>query len=286
MLRQLALSLPVVVLLAGALAPRAEAQSAPLAERAPEVALMLERLGVYDVLGIMAAEGEAAALTLEDEMFPGEGGAAWIAEASRLQSADRMTDLFEEFFPVAQMSAEQVAQVTRFFESEPGLSISEAEVAGRRAFLDPSAEEAANAAFRQAVSAGDPRVDLLTGFIEANDLVERNVQGALNSNFAFYRGLADGEAFAVEMPEELMLSEVWGQEPQLRRDTIEWLYSFQLSAYSGLADGDIEAYTAFSETEAGRALNRALFTAFDAVFEQLSYELGFAAARFIAGEDA
>jgi hypothetical protein len=90
----------------------------------------------------------------------------------------------------------------------------------------------------------------------------------------------------VEIPEELMLTEVWGQEPEVRRDTIEWLYSFQLSAYSGLSDADIEAYTAFSATEAGIALNAALFSAFDTVFNQLSYELGTAAAGFIAGEDA
>jgi hypothetical protein len=70
------------------------------------------------------------------------------------------------------------------------------------------------------------------------------------------------------------LSEVWGQEPELRRDTIEWLYSFQLSAYSGLSDADIEAYTAFSETEAGAALNAALFAAFDTVFNQLSFRAG------------
>jgi hypothetical protein len=120
----------------------------------------------------------------------------------------------------------------------------------------------------------DPRIDLLTDFIETNDLVERNVSGALNSNFAFYRGLSDGGAFEVEIPEELMLAEVWGQEPELRRDTIEWLYSFQLSAYSGLEDADIEAYTAFSATDAGAALNAALFAAFDTVFNQLSYELG------------
>jgi hypothetical protein len=79
-----------------------------------------------------------------------------------------------------------------------------------------------------------------------------------------------------------MLAEVWGQEPELRRDTIEWLYSFQLSAYAGLQDADIEAYSAFSATPAGANLNAALFAAFDEVFNQLSYELGEAAAGFIA----
>jgi hypothetical protein len=98
-----------------------------------------------------------------------------------------------------------VAQVTAFFTAEPGIGIAAAEVAGRRAFLDPGVEELANDAFREAVTEEDPRIDLLTDFIEANDLVERNVSGALNSNFAFYRGLSDGGAFEVEIPEELML---------------------------------------------------------------------------------
>jgi len=263
-----------------------QAPQAPLSERAPEVVEMLEALRLYDILGIMATEGIEAAQILEADMFPGAGGPAWALEANRIHGEERMITLFEDAFPVGMMSDESVAQVTAFFTAEPGVRIAAAEVAGRGAFLDPNLEELANEAFRDAIEGEDPRLDLLTDFIETNDLVERNVSGALNSNFAFYRGLSDGGAFEVDIPEELMLSEVWGQEPELRRDTVEWLYSFQLSAYSGLSDGDIEAYIALSETEAGDALNSALFAAFDTVFTQLSYELGAAAAGFIAGEDA
>jgi hypothetical protein len=85
------------------------------------------------------------------------------------------------------------------------------------------------------------------------------------------------------MPEELMLSEVWGQEPQLRHDTIEWLYSFQLSAYSGLADATSRPIPRFPRRRRAQALNAALFAAFDEVFSQLSYELGEAAARVHRG---
>jgi hypothetical protein len=293
MSRKLFAVLPVAALvLGGALATapdRAEAQGAsgaPLAERAPHVVEMLEALRLYEVLGIMATEGVEAAISLEGDLFPGAGGAAWAAEANRINGADRLTALFEDAFPVDLMTEEHAAQVTSFFSAEPGTRIAAAEVAGRRAFLEPGVEELANEAFRAAIAEEDPRVDLLTEFIETNDLVERNVSGALNSNFAFYRGLSDGGAFEVEVPEELMLAEVWGQEPEVRRDTIEWLYSFQLSAFAGLSDADIEAYTALSTTEAGEALNAALFAAFDEVFTQLSYELGDAAAGFIAGEDA
>jgi hypothetical protein len=284
---------PVMALvLSGAMAPTpASAQaapdvfSAPLTERAPQVAEMLEALRLYEILEIMATEGVEAAMSLEADMFPDAGGAPWALEANRIHGSDRMIALFEDAFPLDLMSEAEVAQVTAFFTAEPGIGIAAAEVAGRAAFLEPGVEELANDAFREAVTSEDPRIDLLTDFIEANDLVERNVSGALNSNFAFYRGLSDGGAFEVEVPEELMLAEVWGQEPELRRDTIEWLYSFQLSAYAGLQDADIEAYSAFSATTAGANLNAALFAAFDEVFNQLSYELGEAAAGFIIGED-
>jgi hypothetical protein len=292
MLRSLTLTLPLVLAVAigapgAALAQSAETPSqAPLAERAPAIDEMLETLGLYDILDIMAAEGVEGAMNLEADMFPGMGGAPWALEANRIHGPDRIARLFGAAFPDGQMSADDVARVTAFFRAEPGRSIAAAEVAGRAAFLDPAAEDLAKEAFRDAVSDDDPRVDLLTEFIEANDLIERNVSGALNSNFAFYRGLSDGGAFEVEIHEELMLAEVWGQEGEIRRDTVEWLYAFQLAAYSGLPDADIEAYIAFSQTEAGIALNAALFQAFDEVFETLSYELGVAAARFIAGEDA
>jgi hypothetical protein len=294
MLRSLTLSLPVALLLAVGLPATGLAQSAEtpqqpvpvtLAERAPAVFEMLEALRLYDILDVIAAAGIEGAMDLEADLFPGMGGAPWAAEANRIHGADRVARLFEEAFPDGRMSAEDVARTTAFFDAEPGRSIAAAEVVGRRAFLDPAAEELAKEAFRDAVAQEDPRIELLTEFIEVNDLIERNVSGALNSNFAFYRGLADGGAFEVEIPEDLMLAEVWGQEGEIRRDTVEWLYSFLLAAYSGLDDADIEAYTAFSETEAGIALNAALFESFDAMFETLSYELGVAAARYIAGED-
>jgi hypothetical protein len=295
MLRSLTFIVPLALGLAAGLPGASAAQSLPpaetpvpatLAERAPAAHDMLEALRLYDILDVMAASGVEGAMSLEADLFPGMGGAAWAAEANRINGADRVARLFEEAFAEDMMSADDVARVTAFFEAEPGRSIAAAEVAGRRAFLDPASEELAKEAFREAVAAGDPRIDVLTEFVEANDLVERNVSGALNSNFAFYRGLSDGGAFEVEIPEDLMLAEVWGQEAEIRRDTVEWLYAFLLAAYSGIDAADIEAYTAFSETEAGIALNAALFEAFDSVFETLSYELGVAAARFIAGEDA
>jgi hypothetical protein len=178
-----------------------------------------------------------------------------------------------------------VADLTAFYDSDLGRRIAEGEIAARQAFLEPGVEEAARERARLEAAEASDRIALLSEFIAVNDLVERNVSGALNSNFAFYRGLADGGAFETDIPEDLMLTEVWGQEAEIRSDTTEWLYAYQMLAYDDLSDAEMGRYIAMSETRAGQALNAALFQAFDVLFERISYDLGQAAATFIAGED-
>ncbi|MEY4698536.1 MAG: hypothetical protein RIT14_2964, partial [Pseudomonadota bacterium] len=48
---------------------------------------------------------------------------------------------------------------------------------------------------------------------------------------------------------------------------------------------ELQAYITFSETEAGQALNVALFVAFDAVFTPISKALGLAVAKQMQGQD-
>lgn len=82
-----------------------------------------------------------------------------------------------------------------------------------------------------------------------------------------------------------MLAEVWAQEPDIRAETESWLYPFLALAYKPLSDADVEAYLAFSESEAGRAMNAAMFAAFDEVFREISHDLGRAAAEMLSGRD-
>ena len=262
------------------------APSMGLSAEAPALFEMLDAMGMYDILAIMGAENIRGAGDMEAQMFPGAGGAAWQAMVTRLHSSDRMASLFEAAFPRDALTPEQIAEVTTFLHSDAGQRVISGEVAARFLFLEEDAVDASNAAFMAAVAASDPRLDILQRFNEVNGLIERNVSGALNLRFAFYRGLIDGGAFDADMPESLMLAEVWAQEPEVRQLTVEWLYSYQLTAYSDASDGDLEAYVALSETAAGRALNAALFAAFDHMLGDLSYDLGAAAAIFIAGEDA
>jgi hypothetical protein len=255
------------------------------AQTSPEMRALFDAMGLYDILEIMSAEGRAAAPDLEDELFPGQGGGAWVAVVSSIYALDKMTAAFEAAVPLDRLGPEALAAVQAFFDSEAGVRIVAGEVAARRAFLDPALKQAATDLAQDRAAAGDPRLDLLTEFISANDLVERNVSGALNSNLAFYVGLSEAGAFSDQIPEELMLADVWGQEPQIRSDTLEWLYAYQLLAYEGVSDADLRAYIALSQTPAGQALTAALFAAFDVVFEGISRDLGRAAAGFIAGQD-
>ncbi|MEY3002940.1 MAG: hypothetical protein RLZZ491_116 [Pseudomonadota bacterium] len=302
MIRPLARGLTLAVLLVASIsffaarpmsAQTAPAQPAPAAESpgsaqgpvSAELHVLLQAMGIYEVLNIMAAEGLAGAPDLEADLFAGKGGSAWLAMAASIYDGDRMVSRFEAAFPAERLSAEQIATLAAFFDSELGQRIAAGETAARRAFLDTTIEDAASELAQRRAADGHPRIAQLTRFIAVNDLVERNVSGALNSNFAFYRALSDAGAFPAPIPEAMMLAEVWGQEPEIRADTLEWLFGFQTLAYEDLSDADLEAYIAISETPAGQALNAALFVGFDALFEAISADLGRAAAGFIAGED-
>jgi len=177
--------------------PAALAQSGPgeaqvivpgsmLAQEAPEVHAIVDAMGLYDILQIMSVEQTDAAAQLEGDMFPDRGGAAWQAVAASINSAERLVRDFESALPVEEFDPATIAALTEFFTSDTGRRIAAGEVAARRAFLDPGVEEQAGEIVAAMRAEGDPRLDSISRFIEANSLVERNVQGALNSNFAFF----------------------------------------------------------------------------------------------------
>ncbi len=298
---QMILSAPLALLVATAAAlpaqtpeptqVQAEAQAplvapdAQLAEAAPATAALLADMGLYAILDVMAAEGLAAAADLEAEMFPGQGGSAWAAVVASIYAGDRMVQGFEAALPLDLLTPEVVAELGAYYDSDLGARIAAGELAARQSFLDAATEEGARDLVRQRAAEGHPRMALLTEFIAVNDLVELNVSGALNSNFAFYRGLSEGGAFASEVPETLMLAEVWGQEAEIRRDTTEWLFAYQMLAYEDLTDAEMQAYIDLTATPAGRALNAALFQGFAGLFDALGHDLGVAAAHFVAGEE-
>jgi len=250
------------------------------------IAALSDTMMMGQVMAVMREEGLVYGRTLEDEMFSGRGGARWQAIVALIYDADQMRHRFDVALSRELGAAgDDLGQIEEFFRSEQGQRFLKLEIDARRALLDQAAEDAAKVAWADMAADDTTRSQLIRRFAEVNDLIESNVMGALNSNLAFYRGLAAAGSFPDEMTEEQMLSDVWGQESQIRSETENWLFPFLALAYQPLSDEDIEAYTAFSDSAAGKRMNAALFVAFDDVFTQISEELGKAAALQMQGED-
>ena len=103
--------------------------------------------------------------------------------------------------------------------------------------------------------------------------------------YAFNAGLAATLPAAHRATVEDMLADVQGQESRIRADTTEWLVTYMVLAYGPLSDEDMAAYTAFTASDGGKALNAALFTAFDAAFTPVLDSLGREAGRMVSGQD-
>jgi hypothetical protein len=251
---------------------------------AADAARLFEAIGMPRIVEIMHEEGLDYGETIRIDLLDGRGGQTWSDAVSAIYDAGAMQAQMLDGFE-ARLEGVDLEPLLDFFESDRGQRIVEGEVAVRRAFLDEAVEEAAEAALAD-LRVDDPdRYALLEAFVEANDLVESNVMGAMNSNYAFYTGLMAGRAFDDTLNEQQILSDVWSQEDSIRTDTEQWVYSYLGLAYDALSDTDLEAYIALSRTDEGRSLNRALFGAFGSVFDDISYRLGEAAARLLVGQD-
>lgn len=243
-----------------------------------------EEMDLKTLLEIMGEEGAEYGETLEAEMFPGRGGDRWDAMVAGIYATDRLLPRMLEGL-AAGIDADTAGQLSEFYRSDLGREIVALENAARRALLDPAAEEAAKEVY-QGLDPESARITLIKRFAEVNDLLEQNVATALNSNYAFFSGLADGGAFGDNTPApDDMLRDVWAQEEEVREETALWIFGFLAMAYAPLSDEEIESYVALSETEAGQTLNVALFASFGTVFRQVSRDLGLAAAQFMGGED-
>lgn len=254
------------------------------AQSSAPIDVLFRAMGIPELVVIMRQEGQIYGKELEQDLFPERGGARWAAIVDKIYDASRMEATVRNRFD-SELAAEDLAPMIAFFTSERGQNIVGLEVSARRALLDESVEEASRTALATMIQDRDKRLDLIREFSDANELVETNVAGAMNANYAFYTGLATGGAFAEDMTEEDILADVWNQESGIRDDTEEWLYSYLALAYQPLADDDLNAYTAFSKTHPGTVLNRALFAAFDEMFVVVSLALGQGASQFLTGQE-
>lgn len=243
---------------------------------------LLDALGIPEVIAVMQEEGVGYGAELAEDLIPGGPSPSWDATVQRIYSAKKMDTSVREGFRDA-LGDTDLDPLLAFFQTEQGQRIVRLEISARRALVDEDVEAQARAVFRELEGTGDERLQLLDEFVEINELIEANVVGALNSSYQFYRGLADGGA--VDLSEDEIVSDVWAQEEETRLDTREWLYGYLLMAYGPLEREVIEEYITLSQTEAGAAMNRALFAGFDDMYGDISYALGLAAARQMQGQD-
>jgi hypothetical protein len=249
--------------------------------RAGEIDRLMTALHFEETVEIMRAEGMRYGGDVGDEMLSTVERARWDRVVGRVYDAERMLAQVQSRFAEA-MDGADAGSLVGFFEGQ-GAEIVALEIAGRRALLDDGTEAAAEARYAELAAAGAPIVRHVATLIDDSDLIERNVAGALNANLGFYRGLADGGG--LDLSEDEMLAEIWAQEPEMREETRDWMQAYLTMAYQPLSQEVLEAYIALYRSPEGQQLNRALFAAFDAMYEELSYQLGLATALTMEGED-
>jgi len=243
---------------------------------------LMTALGLPQVIEVMRDEGLAYGKELSETMLPGGGDANWPGVVDRIYDKQIMTQEVERLF-VETLGSTDLDPLLAFFNTPGGKRLVQLEISARRAMLDKDVENGAREAFRSLDGTANARLALVTAFIEVNDLVDSNVVGAMNASYQFYRGMVEGGA--LEMGDADILTDVWSQEPETRADTREWLFGFLLMAYGPVSEETLADYIALSSTEEGRAMNRALFAAFNKMYDDISYGLGLAVARQLQGQD-
>ncbi len=251
------------------------------AERAPQIVALLEALKISDTIGIMQEEGIDYGEDVANQLLPDADAGSWAKTVARIYDHDKMFALIAAAFE-AELGDTDLTPVLDYFQSDDGAEIVTLEVSARRAFLDSDTEAAAADRYQELSENGAPLIEHVATLMRDSDLVEMNVAGTLNSDLMFYRGLTDGGAF--EMSEDEMLADVWAQEEDLRRSSEDWLKSFLAMAYQPLSAEQLEAYAIFYRSPEGRDLNRAIFVAFDQMYEEISYLLGRAVAQQMQSE--
>ncbi|MGJ8616229.1 MAG: DUF2059 domain-containing protein [Sulfitobacter sp.] len=248
--------------------------------------VLVDVLKLPEAAQILRIEGLDHASELDADMLNGRGGAGWQTQVDAVYNTERMVetvrgalaDVFEE-----KVSDVELEATISFFTSDLGVKIVALENSARSAILDADVEEAARARYAELEGTDDPRLALIEAFVENGDMINRNVTSAMNSNYQFLRGLADGNA--IEMGEDEMLADVAADIDEITDDTVSWLYGYLLLAYHPLSDAELQEYLTYSNSKAGQALNRGLFDGFGKAYEDISYALGWAVALNMTAEE-
>lgn len=248
---------------------------------AEDVERLTDAMRLTEVIQILRDEGVTQGLELDKTLLEGTGGAFFQAQIEDLYDTAWMLGKVHDALDEG-LSGTQLEQAALFFESDLGRAVVSLENSARRTFSDEAIEKMAVTAYQDA-DRNAVHYRLIDEYVEINDLVDRNVQGALRADYSFFRGLADGQGATADDGE--MLAQLLARAEQSERQTREWLYAFLLFAYQPLSEAQMRENIAFSRTDAGKALNEALFVGLDTMFNELSYQLGVTVAQVLQASD-
>jgi hypothetical protein len=223
-----------------------------------------------EVIEVLVEEGRSmSADTPDDEL--GVPRSVWDGMIQKLYDTTVLEAAFRQELSAAFGDAD-LSPIVAFYETDLGQNIAELELNARKAITD----EAVLAAASELWAELDPqsrRAQLIEDYVTANDLIEMNIIGSMNSDIAYYLGFSAGND-DMGLSEADIMREVWAGEPEARAQVTEWVYGFSALAYEPLDEAQFDAYIAFGKTAAGKALNLAMFAAFDNVYADLARGLG------------
>ena len=232
---------------------------------------LVDALGLPALIAAFSTEGIESGAALDAGLLNGQGGNVWAETVRRLYDPERLVEDVRAAFD-AGLDPDVTAQALLFFESDLGQRLTELEVQARQAMLNPDLEDMAK-------SAPSAASDAISDFLAIRDLVARNADTSLDAQTAFFAGLADVTGRANETPD------VEAQRDTVTAETERWLRGYYALAQSPLSADDVAIYTAFWDTDVGRALDDVLFEAFGTSYSTLSFGLGQTAGRLLPQND-
>ena len=245
-----------------------------LAQEEDDVDRLMALMRIDDSITVMHLEGMRYGADLAQSYLPAAEN-EWLSVIAQIYDEDKMRDRVSADFREALQTAD-LAPMIAYFETENAATIIDKELIARHAFLSRDVEETAKRAFETLRTDNTELFDRVDEIIDDSDLVDFNVIGTLNSSLMFYRGLREGGAY--EGSDDDMFAEIWATEDETREATYDWLGAFLSMAYEPLDPEILEEYATFFRTPAGQDLNRALFDAFDGLYEDMSFLVGYALA--------
>jgi hypothetical protein len=251
--------------------------------------VLIERLystlRINEILSILSEEGISSGELMAD----GQGGLSpstgWTERLEEIYSVNKMDKDLRQFFNnVANLK--QVKNALDFFETSLGKKITEKEISARL-LLEDQRLKSATTIFVKKLKVEQPDIiKLYEKLIDANDHLENNISGIMNSNLAFYRGFAsvpknDGDTLS----EDEILRIVMNDQERIRKEVEQWLINFSSVAYESLSKSDLYRYISLSRSPGGLFLNKVINQSLEAVFESQSFNLGRTTAEFLQKDD-